>query len=278
MLIVQVLFAVIAVVSVIFLIWGAHQLQRNLELTKEIDKTKKRLGELDSMKSDFISLATHQIRTPLTAIKGYASLILEEDFGKVPDKLKEPVETILASSNNLVKIVHEFLDISQIEQGRMKYEYSDFDIEKQLEEIVKEFKPTLDSKGLSFHTKEEKGEDYTVRADESKVRNIVMNVIDNAIKYTPKGHIYLRLSRQSDKILIEISDTGIGIPREELQKIFKKFVRASDASEVNVTGTGLGMYIAKEMVEEMGGKIWAESEGEGKGSSWFIELEARNKK
>ena len=245
------------------------------ELKKSNDSLEQanvRLKELDQLKSEFISLATHQIRAPLTAIKGYASLILEGDMGKTSKSTKDAVVTILESSNNLVSIVSDFLDVSRIEQGKMKYDFSQFNVGALVQEIVTEYKPNIDRAGLKITFEQDQGIDFTVTADKGKIKQIIGNIVDNSIKYTPKGSIAVSVTKPDHIVRIKVSDTGVGIPREELPKLFNKFVRAKDAVKTNVTGTGLGLYIAKQMIEAHKGRLWAESEGLGKGSTFFVEL------
>jgi signal transduction histidine kinase len=233
-----------------------------------------RLKELDQLKSEFLSLATHQIRSPLTAIKGYASLILEGDYGEISEPAKKAVKTIFDSCQNLVVIVNDFLNISRIEQGKMKYDLTDFNIVSTVEEVVNELRPNIESAKLSVDFKSD-APSYVIHADMGKIKQVIGNLIDNSIKYTKEGGISLQVKtdeKETDKIIISISDTGIGIAPEDMQRLFGKFVRARDAFRTNVVGTGLGLYVAKQMVEAQGGKIWIESPGVGKGSTFFIEL------
>ncbi len=240
-------------------------------LAKDLEKANDRLKELDQMKSEFLSLATHQIRAPLTAIRGYAANILEGDYGDVPPKVRGALQVISTSCQNLVVIVGEFLDISRIEQGRMKYDLADFDATALVQEIITELKPNIDKTGLSMDLQVA---DYvcTARGDAGKIKQILGNIIDNSIKYTKRGGIIVSLSADQNFVTVKISDTGIGIAPEDIPKLFTKFTRAKDAFRTNVIGTGLGLYIAKQMVEAQGGKIWVESEGLGKGSTFFIRL------
>jgi signal transduction histidine kinase len=240
-------------------------------LAKDLEVANEKLKELDQMKSEFLSLATHQIRAPLTAIKGYASLILEGDYGVLPEKMKTAVSTIFESCQNLVFIVNDFLDISRIEQGRMKYDKTEFDIIKTCSDILDQLKPNIENAGLKYSFNKEM-EKAVVFADIGKIKQIIGNVIDNSIKYTKTGDINLGIKKVDDNVLISVKDTGVGISKDDIPKLFAKFVRAKDASKTNVIGTGLGLYIAKQMLEAQGGKIWVESEGLGKGSTFFIQI------
>ncbi len=267
------IFLIRSVIKEIQLRENIQKLATDLEtVNRDLEKANDRLKSLDQLKSEFLSLATHQIRGPLTAIKGYASLILDGDYGKITEKTKGAVQVIFNSTQNLVVIVNEFLDISRIEQGRMKYDLTTFDVQQLLTDIVTELKPNLDKAGLSVDFDIEKDENYIVNADMGKLKQVIGNLIDNSIKYTPHGGIVVGLRCNSGKIRITIKDTGIGIAPDDIPKLFGKFSRAKDAFRTNVIGTGLGLYVAKQMIEAQGGRVWVESAGVGKGSTFFIEL------
>lgn len=247
-------------------------LAKDLEFAnKGLESVNTRLEELDQMKSEFLSLATHQIRAPLTAVKGYASLILEGDYGEVSEGVRGAVKIIGQSCENLVVIVNEFLDISRIEQGRMKYTLTDFDFKATAEQILAELKPNIEAAGLTYEFHAEDGQ-YMVCADQGKLRQVVGNLIDNAIKYTPAGGMKVSVTNEGATVRFIIKDTGIGISSEDIPKLFNKFIRTKDGNKQNVIGTGLGLYVAKQMLEAQGGKIWIESEGVGKGTTFVVEL------
>ncbi len=238
---------------------------------KELEKANTRLTELDQLKSEFVSLATHQIRGPLTAIKGYASMMIQGDLGKVPENLEGTIHTIYDSSTALTGVVQDFLDISRIEQGRMKYDFSIFDLGKLVYDVAQELDPTIVRKGLKIKLDIEKN--LVVNADIGKLRQVFENLIDNAIKYSPKGTIIVTAKRTEEKMAqVSIKDNGVGIKPETLPKLFQKFSRAEDASKANILGTGLGLYVARQLITALKGTITAESEGEGKGSTFVVEL------
>ncbi|MEK7668995.1 MAG: HAMP domain-containing sensor histidine kinase [Patescibacteria group bacterium] len=255
---------------VIIYIWRKYA--GSLEkLAGELGEANEKLKELDQLKSEFLSLATHQIRAPLTAIKGYSSMLLDGDFGILPQKAKDSVDTIMKSCQNLINIVGDFLNISRIEQGRMVYEKSVFDVNELVKEVITEIKPNIDKTGLSFGT-DIPTEEIKIKADRSKIKQVVSNIIDNAMKYTPKGNIFVSVYKDENKVKISVKDSGVGIDPSEIDKLFNKFSRAKDANKVNVIGTGLGLYIAKKMTEAHGGDIKVSSDGVGKGSTFTIEL------
>jgi signal transduction histidine kinase len=153
----------------------------------------------------------------------------------------------------------------------MKYEMVDVDLVKVCRDIVDQLKPNIESAGLYIKMDTNK-EQVIVNADSSKIKQVIGNLVDNCIKYTKQGGINVSVDAREKDVVVSIKDTGIGISKEDIPKLFAKFVRAKDANKTNVIGTGLGLYIAKQMVEAQGGKVWVESEGLGKGSTFFIKL------
>lgn len=271
------LLAVTAILGVYLVRSVLHEVvarERVEELAKDLSKANARLKELDRLKSEFVSIASHQLRSPLTAIKGYASLILEGSFGAVPPALREAVQRIFESSRLMAISVEDFLNVSRIEQGRMKYEFSDADFREIVRLAISEMRPLIEERGLSLSVTLP-DDPLPIRADVGKLAQVVANLIDNAVKYTPRGSIALALARRGGVVRLSIADTGVGISPDAVPKLFDRFVRARNANQVNVSGTGLGLYVAKQFVEAHRGKIWVESPGEGRGSTFFVEIPAR---
>jgi signal transduction histidine kinase len=242
----------------------------------EIQEANGELKKINHLKNEYISLATHQIRGPLGAIKGYISLILEGDYGKVPKEFVEPLDIIFKSTDSLSKTVSDFLDISRIEQGEMKYYLKDFNVVDLINEVVNEFKINVEKSGLQLKTNIIKGE-FILHEDKTKLKQVFANLLDNANKYTKSGWIEVGLSKKDDnKLIFSVKDSGVGISKETLPLLFKKFSRAKDANGANILGTGLGLYVAKKILEIRNNHIWAESEGEGKGSQFYVELNLVN--
>lgn len=248
------------------------------KLATDLESANERLQELDRQKSEFVSLASHQLRGPLTAIKGYASMLLEGDFGNLTGEIKDSIEKIFKSTQDLVVLVGDYLDVSRIEQGRMQYDFTTFNIKELVENVVNELKPSIEMAKLSIQFDyESAGVNYLINGDKGKIKQVIGNVIDNSIKYTPHGGIHVWITHKDmNKVLISISDTGVGIRKEVLPRLFEKFTRAPDASKTNIMGTGLGLYVAKKMIEAHHGRIWADSAGQDKGSTFFIELDNIN--
>ncbi len=253
--------------------------ERIEKLAIDLEKANTRLKELDRQKTEFISFATHQLRSPITSIKGNASIILEGDAGKVPPMAKEIIQTIYTSIKTMGTVVEDYLNVSRIELGTMKYNLVEMDFKQMAQEVMNEQKPTIEAKGLqwSFVVDDASGSasaSYKIKADPDKFKQVIMNTIDNSIKYTPKGSLTVSLVKNPAKktIVLKVVDTGVGIASAVIPLLFQKFSRAPHANEANIHGTGLGLFIAKEIMNGHGGKIWAESDGEGKGSRFYIEL------
>lgn len=252
-----------------------HEIQIQADLEKQaaqLEILNNRLKELDKQKSEFVSIASHQLRAPLGAVRGYASLILEGSFGKPPENLVEPLERIGESTRNMANTIEDFLNISRIELGRMKYDIVQFDLTDLVQTVVNELKPIAEDKGLKITF--EKAEPIIVTADSGKVKQVITNLTDNAVKYTLEGSVVVSMKKEAGKVQIRIKDSGIGMDTETLNGIFEKFVRGRESRHVNITGTGLGLYIAKQLIEGNKGRVWAESEGKDKGSTFIIELPA----
>lgn len=241
--------------------------------TKDLEIANEQLRKLDEAKSEFISIASHQLRTPLTAIKGYGSMLLDGDFGKVSEqKQYDAIERMVISNNRLITLVENLLNVSRIESGRIKFSMK----EMQVEDLAKEVCDTLENsaKKQNLYLKYDMPDTPlpTVMADQEKVRQVLINFIDNAIKYTRTGGITVKVAVHDEMVRCCVQDTGMGINSEDKRKLFKKFSRGKDAFTVNTEGSGLGLYVAQMMIEGHNGNIWVESEGEGKGSSFCFEL------
>jgi signal transduction histidine kinase len=253
------------------------EIQHREEIEKLVGKLKKannRLRELDKEKSEFVSIASHQLRSPLTAIGGYVSLLRDGSFGKMPEKACEPLERIYTSTQNMSLSIEEYLNVSRIESGNMKYNKVDFNLSEQAEHICDDLRSVALKKGLLLFFRTNLQSYPIVHADQGKLVQSVHNLVNNSIKYTEKGTVtvYVHDDKINKKIFLEVIDTGIGMNEKALENLFQKFERADNAHKTNIQGTGLGLYMALKIVEAMGGTITAYSEGEGKGSRFVLEL------
>jgi len=251
------------------------EVQRREEVTnlaRSLEQANARLKELDKAKSDFISIASHQLRTPLTAIKGYLSMIKDGDFGPVAIKLRDPIDKVFQSADRLINLVEDLLNISRIESGRMEYNFRKDNLDTMVKSVVDELRPNADKKHLKLEYLPPATAVPKVRMDTDKLRQVVMNFIDNSIKYTDKGFVRVSLAVQVGAVRFTVEDSGMGIDKKDLGQLFQKFTRGRGTSIIHTEGTGLGLYVARKIIEAHGGRAWAESEGAGKGSRFIFEL------
>jgi signal transduction histidine kinase len=246
-------------------------------LASDLETSNKHLVDLNKQKSEFVSFATHQLRAPLTAMKGYASLLLEGDMGKLEPESRVGISRIFEASKTLASIVEDYLNLTRIELGSMKYAFDAVDLRLLIENVLAELKPSIDEKTeVKFtYDYERIGSTYRITADKEKLKQVISNIIDNALKYTPSGKVsvYLGFDRSKHRFILTVEDTGIGISKDILPRLFMKFSRADNANMTNIKGTGLGLYVAREIMNAHGGTIDAKSEGEGKGSKFILEFE-----
>lgn len=245
---------------------------------KDLRRLNQRLKRLDAAKSEFISIASHQLRTPLSAIKGYVSMMMDGDFGLVNHKLEEPLKRVYLSNQRLIDLVENLLNISRMESGRMQYSFELVDLAGFVNGLIKDLQILADRKGIYLKYNKPAKPIAKFFADQEKLRQIVMNLIDNAIKYTKVGGITVTVREEENtktrkkKIIFMVKDTGIGIDKEDLPLLFQKFERGKGISLVHTEGTGLGLYVCKQLTEAHQGKIKFESKGKNKGSRFIVEF------
>jgi PAS domain S-box-containing protein len=247
-------FPVAITVSLIILkgeVIGAVEVFRDITKEQEIDKAK----------TEFVSLASHQLRTPLTAINWYVEMLQSGDAGKLNLKQKKYLEEIYQDSGRMVKLVNDLLNISRIETGRLKIEPELVDLALLITDIIHEIEPWSTGLHREIVFKTSKIPLPMIPVDKTLMRQVIHNIITNAVRYSPesKNPINVSLEKKTGEYLIGVSDDGIGIPKEVQGKIFEKFFRADNARGVEGGGSGIGMYISKSIVEASGGKIWFKS-------------------
>jgi len=244
-------------------------------LANDLEKTNERLQVLDKQKSEFVSIASHQLRSPLTAIRGYVSMIQEGTFGQMPEALHEPLKRIEDSGKFMAASIDDFLNVSRIESGSMKYEYTNVNLVEMTKRVVEDLQAEAAKRELLLLYKTNLiHKNSVVNADPGKVNQILHNLINNALKYTIRGTVtvYVHDNPASRILTVDIIDTGIGMSEETVTKLFGKFARAKIASSANIMGTGLGLFVAREMARAMKGEVSANSEGEGKGSKFTFTM------
>ena len=241
------------------------------KLAKYLEKSNDELHRLDKQKSEFMSITSHQLRTPLTATKGYVSLILEGDYGEVPEKISQALTKVYSSNERLIELVEDLLNISRIESGRMKYNFQEIAINKIMDSLYDTFILRANEKNLDF-TINTGVKDVIVYADPLKIKEVISNLIDNAIKYTEKGFVSVNLETKSNTVYIYVKDSGIGFSEEVAKKLFSKFSRGEKATNLHMEGTGLGLFVGKKIAEAHDGEIEAMSDGNDKGSTFILKL------
>ncbi len=250
------------------------------KMAQDLSEAYLELRKVDKAKSEFIAMASHQLRTPLTVVKGLTSMIQEGTYGEPPEGLEEPLKDIFNSNERLIRLVNDLLDISKVDLGKVELEKERINLNEIVESVVEELKKEAEKKELEIRW--EKKETFPkVTGDLIKLRQCIFNIIDNAIKYTTEGHIEIKLKDLDEKVRLEVTDTGEGLTEEEAEEIFSSFTRGAAGLKYSIQGTGLGLYLARKYVELHGGEVWAESGGKGKGSTFYLTLpkkESRDKK
>ncbi|MGK2848931.1 MAG: sensor histidine kinase [Minisyncoccota bacterium] len=258
-----------------------QEVKRREELQKLSDSlavANDRLHDLDKAKSEFVSIASHQLRTPLTAIKGYVSLILEGSYGAVSPAIQDVMDKLYIINDRLVHLVEDLLNISRIESGRIQYTFSPTHLEPLIAELVEMFGTVAKDKHLSLEMRLPATPIPVLTLDANKMKEVISNLIDNALKYTKEGGVIVSLEANTMVARIIVADTGLGIGAKEKERLFEKFMRSQETSKMYVSGTGLGLYVGKNFVEAHGGHIHIESDGPGKGSRFIVELPFINPK
>ncbi len=226
--------------------------------------------EVEQMKQELISIATHELRTPITGIKGYLDMILAGDTGEVNAETKETLQEMSGINQKLADLVDDLLNVGRIEQGRIEVKPVPMDLSQLSADIVKEM--SIQAKQKNLELIYQKPENLPqVKADPDRTRQVLINLIGNAVKYTEKGSVTVSLEPKEKEIVCQVKDTGLGMSKEGQAKLFTKFYRVKTDKTRAITGTGLGLWITKQIVEMMNGKIWMESE-EGKGSTFSFSL------
>lgn len=233
--------------------------------------------EVERMKSEFVSLVSHEFRTPLTSIGGYTEMMLDGDAGELTDSQREYLETISRNVKHLTGIVNDLLEVSRLEAGAIKLETGIFYIAFQINDCVERLQPQIDKKGQEIAVKIPAGLPQVV-GDPNRINQVIMNLLSNAHKYTPSGgRITIRADNLGEYLRIDIQDTGIGMTLEEQRKMFTKFYRATNSETIKAGGTGLGLWITKTLVEMHGGEISVKSK-QGTGSTFSFTVPVYNER
>ena len=237
------------------------------DATGKLRRVNEKLKALDETKDDFISMASHQLRTPLTSVKGYLSLVLDGDAGKIPEQQSKLLKQAFTSSQRMVYLISDLLNVSRLKTGKFVIETTPVNLSEVISDELAQLAETAQSRSVELLY--DKPKDFPeVQLDETKTRQVIMNFVDNAIYYTPAGgHIKIALEDKPSSVELRVIDNGMGVPKSEQHHLFTKFYRAGNARKARPDGTGLGLFMAKKVIAAQGGAILFESQ-EGKGSTF----------
>jgi PAS domain S-box-containing protein len=234
------------------------------------DVTRDKLVE--RMKTEFVSIAAHQLRTPLSAIKWTLRMVLDGDAGELSSEQKDLLEKTYVSNERMISLINDLLNVSRIEEGRFLYKQEPGQLEDVIKEVVNGSQELLKMKKVNLSVDIPKEKLPLVNFDKEKMELAVQNLLENAAKYTPEGgNIRISLKKHEAEIVFEIKDTGVGIPESEHERIFTKFFRGDNVIKMETEGSGLGLYTTRNIIDAHRGKIWFESE-EGKGTTFYFSL------
>ncbi len=237
------------------------------QATDKLQKTNRKLRELDETKDEFISMASHQLRTPLTSVKGYMSMVIDGDAGELKKQQKQLLDQAFVSSQRMVYLIADLLNVSRLKTGKFIIDAHPTDLAEVVEGEISQLRETAKRKNLKL-IYDKPAKFPKLMLDETKIRQVIMNFADNAIYYTPSGgEVTIELKEDKNSIYFTVKDNGIGVPKKEKEHMFTKFYRAKNARKARPDGTGLGLFMAKKVVDAQGGHILFESE-EGKGSTF----------
>jgi len=248
----------------------------NALLYQNIQKANEHLKQLDRLKTEFVSIASHELRTPMTVIKSYVWMLLNGKSGPVSDKQKTYLERTFSSIERLLDLVNNMLNISRIEAGRLVVSPVLVDIREIVSNVITDMNRRAEDVGVELYFYPP-STPLLVKADSGRLKEVLINLIGNSLKFTPRdGSITVSVHKNEDGIVTRIKDTGCGIKSEDIPKLFQKFnmVGSTNLTKEISQGTGLGLYLSKSLVELHGGRIWVESEGENRGSTFSFVLPA----
>ena len=251
-----------------------HQLyEKQRDAGLELQRLNRQLTEASRAKSEFLANMSHELRTPMNAILGFIEMLLDDLYGEVPAELREPLHDVQINGKHLLNLINDVLDLSKIEAGRMELALSEYSVQDVIEAVCASLQSLAAEKGLKFSAKTQP-EIPLAYGDGKRVTQCIMNLAGNALKFTKQGQVEISVERLNGLLRYRVSDTGIGIPPDQLERVFGEFRQVDAAITREYGGTGLGLSITKKFVELHGGRIWVESDL-GQGSRFFFEIPLR---
>ena len=245
-----------------------------LRLNEELQKRAQELKELDRLKSAFLANMSHELRTPLNSILGFTDVMLEGLDGELTPYMDNDLRLIQKNGQHLLHLINDVLDMAKIESGRMNLHPENFKIHEVLDEVVSITSTLASEKKISLFIEADSDQEVEVYADNTRMRQVMINLVNNSIKFTENGKVAVKAARMDgSRVLITVKDTGLGIPPEKLEAVFQEFTQVDSSTTRKAGGTGLGLPISRKLVQMHGGKLWAESTGiAGEGCTFFVEL------
>ena len=241
------------------------------KFVQTIAEQREQLEVVNKQQTNLLNFITHQVKGFFTKSKYIFSAMLDGDYGRLEGKMEVIAKEGLRSDNDGIAMVQDVLNAASIKGGLMKYSKAVLDFKALVLSVISEQDKNVHDKKLSFETNINEG-DFKMSGDEFQLKHVIKNLIDNSIKYTPAGKITVSLSKNDGKILFSVKDTGVGLTKEDKERLFTEGGKGKNSQKINVDSTGFGLFIAKSIVLAHNGKIWAESEGEGKGSEFLVEF------
>jgi signal transduction histidine kinase len=246
---------------------NASYYSRLQDTTHKLRQANEKLKQLDQLKNEFVSIASHELRTPMGAIRSLVNMILEGDYGPVNKEICEPLQDVSISVERLINLVNNMLNVSRIEAGRTKFSITEFMLSDVIHRVISTLQPLALSRKITLTVDDM--EMLHVQGDQEKVEQILNNMIGNSLKFTPEnGSITLRMELKGECVNMYVTDSGVGISLKDQQKLFGKFEQVSSQQAGKPQGSGLGLYISRELARKMGGEVWIEHSEYGKGSTF----------
>jgi signal transduction histidine kinase len=232
---------------------------------EQLEHVNIRLQEMDRLKSVFLASMSHELRTPLNSIIGFTGMILKGMSGKITEDQRKELTMVQNSANHLLALINDVIDVSKIETGKVELLIEELNLVDLMQEVKESFKIAVDVKNLKLSL--EMPERLIIKSDERRIKQVIMNLISNAVKFTDRGEIEIKVKKKDERVKVSVADTGVGIKKEDIKKLFKQFSRIYIEGKPVTEGTGLGLYLSKKIVDLLDGQIKAESEF-GKGSKF----------
>lgn len=259
--------------STIFGLLLVKSVQREIHTREQLERLADELQRANAGQETFIHFLSHEMKGYFSVARNAFSAIIEGDYGPVSPELTAMAGTALQRTSDGVDTVENILKSANLKSGKVAYTMKPFDIGNSIIAVIKAMEQNIKARRLTLQAKVAEGPDYIINGDqENLTRHVIRNLIDNAINYTPSGNIEVELVRKDSSVLLSIKDSGVGINAEDKKRLFTEGGRGKDATKVNAHSTGHGLFIAKNIVDAHKGKIWAESEGDGKGTTFYVEL------